>query len=574
MTTRTGHHRRAHMDALTNRQREVLALVARGRTNTEIADELGIGFDTVKTHVSEILGKLGVNSREEAAAAWQANQGILGRIRRTASAFFVTGLGKAAAGTAAAIAIAGVASAIIFTGRDGSPASDDDPIALSTATSTPTATPTPEFADFGPTLTDAEMAERGHYPTPGPTATALPRLSDIDGKPVRDLVPGDPADLPDDLVLVYNVTCYGCGGGTNIHRAYRDATGTLRVDRLMPPIDGPRGGPEPYVHSFANDGLGTMFAAICEGYCGGEGIAQPGSTLELWLSSDGGITWEPTGESLPLETFFMGATNGEVLAQTVTFAADGGIIREYAWYPTKRPETPHPGFEDGYPMVSGALVIWRDQSGSPGEGAYMDIAVNGSKETVTAPREFLLVWRSLEYVLGEEMYWFGRQDGRPVTDLYFAVTNRRSGDVEHAFYIDGNDIRVTTVLADGRLLGNASYQDDSGTWAFRPVLIDLEAGTMHQVRGLPAGAASLDAPGGVSLGAHTFPRAVIYGTPRRVTTGDDCLYLREQPDPSAATLGCYADGVLFFQSGEANGEWIPVRDPQGNAGWAAAEFLE
>ena len=53
---------------LTRREREVLALVAQGRTNRQIADELFISENTAGVHVSNILGKLGVASRTEAAA--------------------------------------------------------------------------------------------------------------------------------------------------------------------------------------------------------------------------------------------------------------------------------------------------------------------------------------------------------------------------------------------------------------------------------------------------------------------------------------------------------------------------
>ena len=53
---------------LTRREREVLALVATGRTNRQIADELFISENTAGVHVSNILGKLGVASRTEAAA--------------------------------------------------------------------------------------------------------------------------------------------------------------------------------------------------------------------------------------------------------------------------------------------------------------------------------------------------------------------------------------------------------------------------------------------------------------------------------------------------------------------------
>ena len=54
-------------EALTERETEVLRLLARGQANKEIARDLQIGEQTVKTHVSNILAKLGVQSRTQAA---------------------------------------------------------------------------------------------------------------------------------------------------------------------------------------------------------------------------------------------------------------------------------------------------------------------------------------------------------------------------------------------------------------------------------------------------------------------------------------------------------------------------
>ncbi|MCG4281080.1 response regulator [Lacticaseibacillus saniviri] len=53
-------------DDLTNREREVLQLIAAGKSNQEIADELFITLKTVKTHVSNILAKLQVEDRTKA----------------------------------------------------------------------------------------------------------------------------------------------------------------------------------------------------------------------------------------------------------------------------------------------------------------------------------------------------------------------------------------------------------------------------------------------------------------------------------------------------------------------------
>jgi DNA-binding NarL/FixJ family response regulator len=57
----------AGLDALTSREREVLAEIAKGRSNREIARALTVSEKTVKAHVSSVLAKLGVQDRTQAA---------------------------------------------------------------------------------------------------------------------------------------------------------------------------------------------------------------------------------------------------------------------------------------------------------------------------------------------------------------------------------------------------------------------------------------------------------------------------------------------------------------------------
>ena len=62
---RSGNGHRLHND-LTERELEILLLLAKGKTNQEIADDLFIALKTVKTHVSNLLSKLEVQDRTQA----------------------------------------------------------------------------------------------------------------------------------------------------------------------------------------------------------------------------------------------------------------------------------------------------------------------------------------------------------------------------------------------------------------------------------------------------------------------------------------------------------------------------
>jgi two-component system, NarL family, response regulator LiaR len=68
--------RAPELETLTARELEVLRLIARGRSNREIARELEVSEKTVKTHVSNILGKLGVADRTQ-AALWAVRERLV-----------------------------------------------------------------------------------------------------------------------------------------------------------------------------------------------------------------------------------------------------------------------------------------------------------------------------------------------------------------------------------------------------------------------------------------------------------------------------------------------------------------
>ncbi|MEO8540191.1 MAG: helix-turn-helix transcriptional regulator [bacterium] len=112
MARRAAHYQTAAKADLSERQREVLALIAAGKTNGEIAERLGISLDGAKWHVSEILTKLGVSTREEAAEWWQANRGVRSRVASWARVFAPLASWKAGV-AAAGVGAAGVGAAVI-----------------------------------------------------------------------------------------------------------------------------------------------------------------------------------------------------------------------------------------------------------------------------------------------------------------------------------------------------------------------------------------------------------------------------------------------------------------------------
>lgn len=107
------HYNTVSKRELTPRQREVLALIVAGKTNRQIGDALGMTLDGAKFHVSEIIAKLGVSTREEAAEWWRAEHGAGARIPSVLRALVTPMALKWAAGTAAVVAVGIVVLAVL-----------------------------------------------------------------------------------------------------------------------------------------------------------------------------------------------------------------------------------------------------------------------------------------------------------------------------------------------------------------------------------------------------------------------------------------------------------------------------
>src|SRR3990172_6542647 len=113
------------LDDLTQRERQVLDLVRLGLTNEEIAGRLSISEAGVKYHVSQILSRLGVASREEAAAAVSHHVAEAFQPRRRRWAVLVVAA-KAAGAAMVLAAVAGLgvlAWGVLETSDDGTTSS-------------------------------------------------------------------------------------------------------------------------------------------------------------------------------------------------------------------------------------------------------------------------------------------------------------------------------------------------------------------------------------------------------------------------------------------------------------------
>ena len=127
MTAWTQHSN--HIGELTDRQKEVLSLIASGRTNPEIAGTLGVSLAGAKWHVSEVISRLGVETREEATEVWREEHALP---RRFSNAFHgLIGLGtlKIALGVAAVGTVGAFAAGVIISAQQSQTGGDEPAVA-------------------------------------------------------------------------------------------------------------------------------------------------------------------------------------------------------------------------------------------------------------------------------------------------------------------------------------------------------------------------------------------------------------------------------------------------------------
>lgn len=513
-----------HREPLTARQRQVLDLIARGYTNGQIADELGITLDGAKWHVREILTKLGVENREGAAAWWSQRQSPVRRLERVLRAAATPAALKIAGAAAAvgAVAVIGVAAIALAGARD-----DQPPPAGASAQETPGA---------------ADVTPREWQVT---SAAPLP--------------PG---------VLVYLATgCWGCDGPhASLQRIVNmDGGGAGHVERRT--LFTAPGGGESYILSLKSEpGGGITYATVCsQGYCGGSGPMTADAESTLYRSTNGGITWVAAGRYPGWLAVIGRVEQGLMLA---SYESEDASSPRY--FLQESGEDVAGRGPDFVPVPAGGKLSWL--SGS-------QLLDPEGEVLFELPAEFDGSFQPLEPanldVASFAIRLSGGSDGT-VTGLV------QAGELQAVLtgpavtiggWLSGSIAVGNAILDAGQIPGVVAGGTGSEAYPL-PVLMNFEAGTLTPLE--------IDGPifeSETYRGRNTI-LAVAQGRWYEVAGDGECLRLRSEPSLDAGNIqGCYSDGVLFQAATatevQADGvTWVQVRTPDGLAGWASREFLE
>ena len=535
----------------TPRQREVLDLLVRGNTNSEIAQRLGISLDGAKWHVSEIITRLGVDSRDEAAEYWRHHNGMRMRFSRVMAGLFSSGALKWGTATAFVAGVVVVSAMVIVAMRENS-GDQSEP----TAGNPPSDTP-------------SDVTPPANQPTA--VATPPPTGETIAGVPVGGISFTQPGSLPVPMSVVIEKGCFQCDGPASaFERVTLDAQGQLVTEQLFEPDSG-------YIsHSYWDSANRTHYLSVCSrGYCGGVGQVSADAQTTILRSIDGGVTWQ-TVQTFDGDVGLAAATQQGFLLNRSTFS-NGVNDYRFQILGTDTVVRPPAGAEPEFRAGTDNLIGWRKTGTNEllklDGTALVTLPAVGNPQVAGMPRvagifndEVLVTW----------------VDGTPQSGLRGYLGIMRNGVLatifQHTPTAGTPGIFVGNWLTKSVVFGSAwfsptdidpSSSNSTGNWG--PVMLDLQTGQMTVLE--LYGPAFSDA----YAGQRNYIREVEPGPFLRVTGAGDCLNVREQAATSAKSLGCFADNVLLkdLAAEEQSGgvTWKKVATPGGQEGWASAEFL-
>jgi DNA-binding CsgD family transcriptional regulator len=509
-----------HPDILTPREWEVLALLREGLANPEIAERLGVSRDAVKYHVSEILSKLGVSSREEAAVWrpyarpwWAAAVATIGH-----AAARLSPVGRIAAIGASVVALAGLG--LLAWGVWATSGDDAE-------------SPSAASQESVGLATDQPTANASSTPVP------LPQI--LAGKEIIALEIGPELQFPENTVLIAALGCAPCGAPANgLVRVYRDSSGTVRVDDLLDVerfglptriIDSPEGARQapPQVVGMAVSADGSeMFVALCaRGNC--LTVEGPPADAEstIFHSRDGGLTWEAIGTQ-PRVRILAGVVGpGSVLVGSI---AEGEPFLKFSVLPGGEIVEPPVSDRVVWPVVlDNGELLWNVEQRSilHGDGSpHIDIS--------DVPRE--------EFSVRQFVGNADRTRAIGVIDYQGGVLTYLlelgSGAPSRALSANGQ-ILAGVWTEDGIIFGNTSLEPEDlpghQTIPFRglPAIIDIDNQTVRPITG-----PFLEEPlSKVSIGIVAVRRGPFA---RVVNTEGACLNIRAEPGSWGEALngGC------------------------------------
>jgi len=436
----------------TPRQRQVLDLLVKQRTNSQIATELGISLDGAKWHVSEVITKLGVDSREEAAEYWRHRNGLKMRFTRVAGGLFAPGVLKWGAGTAFVAGVIVVSAFVISAfslagGEDTDRAIGDQPGANPDVPGNPQPQPGPQ------------------NPVPNPTGET------VSGVEVAAFSFGQPSSLPVPLTVIIEKGCTQCDAPAEaLERVTLDTAGQPQSEEIFR-------APQGYIaNTFIDPNGKEHYVATCSrGYCGGVGVPTADAQSTLFRSTDGGTTWTEIAVYDGLATVAALTADGPLVNRSVF--ANGSTDYRYEIIGKSGVVRPPAGTE---PETARGFFGWRAADGRThlnldGSVAFV-LPDLGAHPFPNTPIRLLAVSPA-----GQVM--FSWMHGTTPADLVTYIGVADDGELRQVFRAGQNGMDVGAWLSEEVVFGNAGVSptdldpaSSNSNTTLHPVMYELSSG--------------------------------------------------------------------------------------------------